>query len=137
MDVQTYAKKLVSLGLVIYGAEKTGLMDIVMSQSRGGSTQALEDAAKSAVALTLSNYSAEYLLSSMGWVSRPASLLQDLKGLAVDLFSSGTLLFAFDKFNIDSMFGVDAMTPEKRAVGLTLLFTLVSELNKRILASVF
>ena len=124
--------RVAGLAGVIWGLEKTNIINNVLGQSNNEITLAL----KTSAVLSGSEFLSDYLLSMVTSVRIPR-LYDTIQQLGIAYVSNAVVLLAIEKLKIDEMI-VDSMaSDEKKALELAILFIIVQEISYKIIHMYF
>ncbi len=120
--------RVAGLAGVIWGLEKSNILNNVLGQSDNQITLAL----KTSAVLSGSEFLSDHLLSIIANVRVP-KLYDSIQQLGIAYISNAVVLLAIDKLKIDEMI-VDSMaSDEKKALELAVLFVIVQEISFKLI----
>lgn len=127
-SLEHLAYRVAGLSVVIYGLEKTNILDSVLGSSSNDITLAL----KTSAVLSGSEYLSDYLLSIVTNTKVP-SLTNSIGSMGMAFVSNALVLLAMDKLQLDERIVNPFASDEMKAVQLGVLFVIVQEISSRLL----
>lgn len=127
-SLEHIAFRLAGLTTVIYGLEKTRILENFIGENSGDISVAL----KTSAILSGSEFLSDHLLSFVTHTKVP-SLWTSINQLGMVFVSNALVLMVLDKLGIDDMIVKRGASDEMKAAQLALLFVLVQEITMKFL----
>lgn len=120
--------RVAGLAAVIWGLEKTNIIERILRDNSNEVTLAL----KTSAILSGSEFLSDYLLS-MVTNTRIPTLGNTIQQMGVAFVSNAIVLYAMDKLNIDEMIVNGYSSEEMKALQLAVLFVIVQEISYKLI----
>ena len=126
-DLQEIGTRIASYAVTLYGLDQLGLDKLI-----GGNDTTEVLAVKTAALLSGTEYLSDLALEQIG-LRQPTKFGSDVEFFIKNFITNTAVYYAMDKLSIDEMFFKYSSSPEKKALVLAVVFTIINEISFKVL----
>lgn len=126
-SISHVAYRVAGLSAVIYGMEKTNILNSIITSSDSD----VMTAVKTSALLSGSEYLSDHLLSIITHTKVP-SMYQTIQQLGITFVANAIVIYVMERFDLDSMI-IRGGSEEMRALQFAIFFVIVQEVSFKLL----